>query len=35
MGKPEELAAAVSWQCSEASSFVVGQMRVVDGAQTV
>ena len=35
MGKPEELAAAVIWQCSEAASFVVEQMMVVDGAQTV
>jgi NAD(P)-dependent dehydrogenase (short-subunit alcohol dehydrogenase family) len=35
MGKPEELAAAVIWQCSEAASFVVGQIMIVDGAQTV
>jgi NAD(P)-dependent dehydrogenase (short-subunit alcohol dehydrogenase family) len=35
MGKPEELAAAVIWQCSDAASFVVGQIMVVDGAQTV
>jgi len=35
MGKPEELAAAIIWQCSEAASFVIGQIMVVDGAQTV
>ena len=34
MGKPEEIAAAVIWQCSDAASFVVGQIMVVDGAQT-
>lgn len=35
MGKPEEIANAVLWQCSDAASFVVGQIMVVDGAQTV
>ena len=34
MGKPEEIANAVIWQCSDAASFVVGQIMVVDGAQT-
>lgn len=31
MGKPEEVAAAVLWLCSDASSFVTGQPIVVDG----
>lgn len=35
MGKPEEIANAVLWQCSDAASFAVGQIMVVDGAQTV
>lgn len=34
MGRPEELAAAVIWQCSDAASFAIGQIMVVDGAQT-
>lgn len=34
MGRPEEIAAAVIWQCSDAASFAVGQIMVVDGAQT-
>ncbi len=34
-GTPEEIAAAVLWQCSDAASFAVGQIMVVDGAQTV
>ena len=35
MGKPEELADAVIFLCSDASSFVVGHALVVDGGQTI
>ena len=34
MGRPEEIAAAVVWLCSEAAAFVVGHALVVDGGQT-
>ena len=35
MGRPEEIAAAVLWLCSDAASFVVGHAMVVDGGQTL
>lgn len=35
MGKPEEIAAAVIWLCSDAAAFVVGHAMVIDGGQTV
>jgi NAD(P)-dependent dehydrogenase (short-subunit alcohol dehydrogenase family) len=35
MGKPEEIAAAVVWLCSDAAAFVVGHSMVIDGGQTV
>ncbi len=35
MGSPDEIAEAVLWLSSEASSFVVGHALVVDGGQTV
>jgi NAD(P)-dependent dehydrogenase (short-subunit alcohol dehydrogenase family) len=35
MGRPEEIAAAVVWLCSDAAAFVIGHAMVVDGGQTV
>jgi NAD(P)-dependent dehydrogenase (short-subunit alcohol dehydrogenase family) len=35
MGKPQEIAAAVVWLCSDAASFVTGHAMVIDGGQTV
>src|SRR5215204_4065906 len=34
MGKPEEIAAAVVWLCSDAAAFVIGHAMVIDGGQT-
>jgi NAD(P)-dependent dehydrogenase (short-subunit alcohol dehydrogenase family) len=31
LGRPEEIAEAVVWLCSDAASFVVGQALAVDG----
>ena len=33
MGRPEEIAAAVVWLCSDAASFVIGHPLVIDGGQ--
>ena len=35
MGEPEEIADAVLWLCSDASSFVIGHALIVDGGQTI
>ena len=35
MGKPQEIAAAVLWLCSDAASFVLGHAMVLDGGETV
>src|SRR3982751_2671035 len=35
MGKPEEIAAAVVWLCSDTAAFVIGHAMVIDGGQTV
>jgi NAD(P)-dependent dehydrogenase (short-subunit alcohol dehydrogenase family) len=35
MGKPEEIADAVLWLCSDPAAFVVGHALVMDGGQTV
>jgi NAD(P)-dependent dehydrogenase (short-subunit alcohol dehydrogenase family) len=34
MGRPEEIAAAVLWLCSDAAAFMVGHAMVMDGGQT-
>jgi NAD(P)-dependent dehydrogenase (short-subunit alcohol dehydrogenase family) len=35
MGRPEEIAAAVLWLCSDEAPFVIGHALVIDGGQTV
>jgi len=35
MGKPEEIAAAVLWLCSEGAAFMIGHAMVIDGGQTI
>ena len=34
MGKPEEIAAAVVFLCSDAAGFMIGHAMVIDGGQT-
>jgi NAD(P)-dependent dehydrogenase (short-subunit alcohol dehydrogenase family) len=34
MGKPEEIASAVLWLCSDAAAFMIGHAMVMDGGQT-
>ncbi|MGH8117301.1 MAG: SDR family oxidoreductase [Rhodanobacteraceae bacterium] len=35
MGKPEEIAAAVIWLCTDGAAFVIGHALVADGGQTI
>ena len=35
MGRPEEIANAVVWLCSDGAGFVVGSAMVIDGGQTI
>lgn len=34
MGKPEEIASAVLWMCSDSAAFMTGHALVMDGGQT-
>jgi NAD(P)-dependent dehydrogenase (short-subunit alcohol dehydrogenase family) len=34
MGRPEEIASAVMWMCSDDAGFLVGHALVMDGGQT-
>ena len=34
LGRPEEIAAAVLWLCSDGASFVIGHALAVDGGYT-
>ena len=34
MGRPDEIAAAVLWLCSDEAAFAIGHVMVVDGGQT-
>jgi NAD(P)-dependent dehydrogenase (short-subunit alcohol dehydrogenase family) len=35
MGRPDEIAAAVTFLCSDDASFAIGHSLIVDGGQTV
>jgi NAD(P)-dependent dehydrogenase (short-subunit alcohol dehydrogenase family) len=35
MGKPDEIAAAVVWLCSDAAAFMIDHAMVIDGGQTI
>ena len=35
LGRPEEIASAVLWLCSDMASFVVGHTLVVDGGYSI
>ncbi len=35
MGRPDEIAAAVAYLCSDAAAFTIGQALVIDGGWTL
>lgn len=35
MGRPEEIASAVLWMCSDGAGFLLGHALVMEGGQTV